>query len=89
MSNIASNESEVPHVELKVLNSAFNHRKREFEILNDGYKNIEEFLLSAFEVYRLQLAEAVEEFNLIKTVSYFNGVFERSFLIDEQSDTAE
>lgn len=86
MSNNEFNESGVPHVELVVVNSAFNRRVREFEILNHGYKNIEEFLLSAFEIYRLQLSQAVAEFNLIKTVSYFNAEFERSFHVDHQSD---
>lgn len=86
MSNITSDENEVPHVELEVLDSAFNQRIREFKTLNHGYKNVEEFLLSAFEVYRLQLSSAVAEFDLIKSVSYFNREFERSFLVDDESD---
>lgn len=86
MMNIVSNESEVPYVELKVVNSAFNRRIRDFEILNHGYKNIKEFLLSAFEVYRLQLTDAVAEFNLIKTVCYFNAEFARSFHVDDEND---
>lgn len=55
-----------------VLKSAFNRRIREFEILNHGFKNIEEFLLSALEVYHVQLSKAVAEFNLIKTFNKIN-----------------
>lgn len=86
MSDIDSNESNVPFVELKVVNSAFNRRIREFEILNHGFKTIKDFLLHSFEVYRDQLTKAVSEFNLIKTVSYFNAEFERSFHVDDESE---
>lgn len=82
MASIDQNEGIVPYVELEVVNSAFNRRIREIKIMNHGFKNIEEFLLSAFDLYRVELSKAVTEFNLIKTVSYFNAEFERSFYVD-------
>lgn len=76
----------MPHVELQVSNSAFGRRIREFELVNKGYKNIEEFLVNAFEIYHDKLTEAVAEFDLIKTVSYFSAEFERSFHVDDDND---
>lgn len=86
MASIDHDESIVPYVELEVVNSAFNRRIREFKIMNRGFKKIEEFLTSAFDLYRDQLTKAVSDFNLIKTVSYFNAEFERSFHVDDESD---
>lgn len=80
-------DSEIPRVELQESNSAFGRRIREFKLVNKGYENIEEFLVSAFEIYREQLTEAITEYNLIITLSYFNAVFERYFHVDEYSDT--
>lgn len=80
-------DSEIPGVELVESNSAFGRRIREFKLVNNGYKNIEEFLVGAFEIYQKQISEAIKEFNLIKTLSYFNAEFERSFHTDEYSDT--
>lgn len=76
-----------PYIELKVVNSAFNRRIREFDLVNNGYKSIESFLLSAFDLYSREIFEAVEEFNLIKTISYFSAEFERAFHIDDQSES--
>lgn len=88
MSNsIDVNESgEIPHVELQNSNSAFENRVREFKLVNYGYKDIETFLVSAFDTYQLKISEAITEFNLIKTVSYFTAEFERSFHVDENVD---
>lgn len=79
-------DSELPRVEFKIVNSAFDHHIREFKLMNHGFKNIKEFLLNAFELYRAQLAAAVTRFKLIKTVSYLNAEFERSFHVDDESD---
>lgn len=88
MSNsIEMNDSGViPYVEFEASNSAYDRRIREFKIVNNGFKNIEEFLIAAFEIYQVEITKAVAEFNLIKTVSYFTAEFERSFHIDELSD---
>lgn len=75
-----------PSVEFRGTNSAFANRIREFELVNNGFKNIEEFLVKAFEIYPIEIGKAVTEYNLIKTLSYFSAEFERSFHIDEDSD---
>lgn len=87
MSNSQENSS--PHVELRETNSAFGRRVEEFDLVNIGFKNIEEFLLNSFELYKQKISEAVSKFNLIKTVAYFNGEFERSFHVDDESDMIE
>lgn len=79
------NIHDIPRVELKT-NSAFGRRIREFDLVNNGYKIIEEFLISAFEIYQVKISEAIAEFNLIKTISYFSAEFERSFHVDDDSD---
>lgn len=85
--SISQENIESPHVELRETNSAFGRRIEEFELVNKGYKNIEEFLLSSFELYKQKISEAVSKFNLIKAVAYFNGEFERSFHVDDESNT--
>ncbi|XP_031632653.1 uncharacterized protein LOC116346631 [Contarinia nasturtii] len=77
---------DIPHVELQESNSAFGRRIREFELVNFGYKKIDEFLIGAFDLYEAQIVAAVTQFNIIKTVSYFSAEFERSFVKDEVSD---
>lgn len=72
---------ENPYVELQVSDSAFGRRIREFELINFGYKDIERFLLNAFEFYRSKIIEAVTQFHTIKTLSYINAEFERAFRI--------
>lgn len=79
-------DSENPHVQLQVPNSAFGRRIREFDLVNKGFTDIEPFLLSAFDLYQSQILEAVRQFDMIKTLSYFTAVFERSFQSDENSD---
>lgn len=76
--------SEIPRVKLQVSNSAFGRRIHEFEIINFGYKDIEQFLLSAFVLYQSQIVEALTQFKTIKTISYFNAEFERGFVNDDQ-----
>lgn len=75
-----------PYVELEWTNSAFDRRIREFKIRNNGFKKIEEFLVSAFDIYKVELAKAVSEYNLVKTTSYFCAEFERSFHVDGDDD---
>lgn len=77
---------EIPHVELQVPNSAFGRRIREFDIINFGYRDIERFLLNAFDLYKSQIVEAVTQFNTIKTFSYFNAEFERAFANNDNDD---
>lgn len=79
-------DAEFPRVELHESGSAFGRRIREFKLVNKGYKNIEEFAVNAFEIYRDQLSKAIAEFHLIKTISYFCAEFERSFHIDDSSE---
>lgn len=86
--NMSISESEIlPHVELQIGNSAFGRRIREFDLINFGYRDIEQFLLNAFDLYKTQIVEAVRQFHLIKTVSYFCADFERSFQSHEDSDS--
>lgn len=79
-------DHEIPRVELKVSNSAFGRRVIEFELVNVGYKDIEDFLIGAFNLYESQIVEAVTQFDMIKTLSYFSAEFERAFVKDEHSD---
>lgn len=79
-------DSENPHVQLQVSNSAFGRRIREFDLVNKGFTDIEPFLLGAFDHYQLQILEAVRQFDMIKTLSYFTAEFERAFQSDEHSD---
>lgn len=90
MSNEIADGEEIPHVELQVSNSAFGRRIREFNINNFGYRDIERFLSSAFELYQSEIIEALTEFNIIKTLSYFIAEFERAFVNNEyESPTFE
>lgn len=73
-------DGEIPYVELQVSNSAFGRRIREFDIINFGYKDIEPFLLNAFELYEPQIVEAITQFNIIKTLSYLIAEFEKAFV---------
>lgn len=84
MSNIERENivDEIPRVEFRDVKSAFGRRIREFEIVNIGFKSIEEFLVSAFEIYQVEISKAIAEFKLIKTVSYLSAEFERSFHVD-------
>lgn len=66
MLNSEHEDVESPRVELRVSNSACGRRIREFVLINKGYKHIEEFLLSAFELYKQKIVETVTEFDLIK-----------------------
>lgn len=75
-----------PYVEIKFPVRAFNNRIRECEIVNHGYKDIISFLLSAFDFYDPLIFDALTEFKLIKTYSYFCAEFERAFAPDEDSD---
>lgn len=79
-------DGENPHVELRESNSAFNRRIREFELINFGYKDIERFLLKAFEQYQSKIIEAVNQYRIIKTLSYFNADFERAFVTNELNE---
>lgn len=79
-------DHEIPRVELQVTNSAFKKRIRQFELVNKGYKLIEEFLHNAFFLYEVQINETVLQFDIIKTISYFSAEFERSIEISENSD---
>lgn len=62
-----------PHVEYQESNSAFGNRVREFDLVNRGFHNIEQFMLSAFEIYQVELTQAVEEFSL--SVEEFKNSF--------------
>lgn len=66
--NVSADDSETPYVELQDSNSAFGRRIREFKIINFGFKDIERFLLSAYEPYQTKITKAVTEFNTIKTL---------------------
>lgn len=79
-------DSEIPHVEYRVKNSAFGRRIRQFELVNHGYKLIEEFLLSAFDIYQSKINEAVQEFDMIKTISYFSAEFEKIYETGDNRD---
>lgn len=82
----SESESESPYVQLQVPNSAFGRRIREFDLVNNGFTDIEPFLMGAFELYQSQIKEAVNQFDMIKTLSYFTAEFERAFQTDESSD---
>lgn len=92
MSNSSENMSvdeggeTTPHIEYQILTSAFERRIREFELLNVGFKHIKQFLVNTFEIYQMNITNAVNEFNMIKTTSYFSAEFERSFHIDEADE---
>lgn len=88
MSNSEQEHSgaEIPHVELQLSNSAFGKRIREFNILNFGHRSIDDFLIHSFNIYESQIAESVSRFNMIKTLSYFSGEFERSFVHEDNRD---
>lgn len=79
-------ESEIPYVKLHVANSAFGNRIREFELVNFGYKDIEDFLINAFDHYKMQIDASVNEFKMIKTLSCFNTEFERAFVSKDHGD---
>lgn len=79
-------DSESPYVQLQVPNSAFGRRIREFDLVNNGFTDIEPFLLGAFDLYQSQILEAVQQFDMIKSLSYFTAEFERAFQSDEYSD---
>lgn len=82
--DIVESVNDYPHVKLQETNSAFGRRMHEFDLVNNGFKDIEEFLLNAFELYRAQIINAIAQFDLIKTLSYFIAEFERSFQNDDQ-----
>lgn len=75
-----------PRVDLKVSNSAFGQQIRQFDLVNNGFDHIEEFLLNAFNLYQQQINEVVLQYDMIKTLSYFSAEFERSHQVNEQSD---
>lgn len=79
------NISNIPPVELRVSNSAFGRRIREFDLVNSVFKDIELFLISAFNLYETEITKAVTEFGMIKTLSYFIAEFERAFVSDDHS----
>lgn len=78
--------NENPTVELRISNSAFGNRVREFDLVNSGYIHIEEFLANTFELFERQIDEALNRFKMIKTVCYLSADFERAFVSDDQSD---
>lgn len=86
MANLDVSDREIPRVELQVANSAFGRRIRQFELVNHGYKHTEDFLHNSFTYYEPQINEAVLDFDMIKTVSYFSAEFERSVEKVGQSD---
>lgn len=53
---------DVPYVELKENNSAFRRRIYEFDLVNNGYRNIEEFLIAAYESYKEKIIKVVTEY---------------------------
>lgn len=77
---------EIPRVELQVSNSAFSRRIRQFDLVNNGFKHIDQFLLSAFGLYESQIHEAITQFDMIKTLSYFSAEFERLFKNETDRD---
>lgn len=81
-----STVDEIPHVELQNTNSSFSKRIREFDIVNFGFERIEEFLSNSFDLFEEQLVGALQRFNMVKTICYFNAEFERAFVTDEHSD---
>lgn len=57
--DIVESVNDYPHVKLQETNSAFGRRMHEFDLVNIGFKDIEEFLLNAFELYRAQIINAI------------------------------
>lgn len=78
-----------PRVELRLINGAFAYRIREFRLVNFGYVDIEEFLLASFEQYQTLVTEAVIQFDMIKTLSYFSAEFERAIITGDNDDEDE
>lgn len=80
-------DGEIPsQVELEVLESTFNNRIREFNINNRGFKHMEEFFINAFKIYESEINETVNQFDFIKTLSYFIAVFKRAFIANEHEE---
>lgn len=79
-----SNVDAIPHVELQITNSSFNKRIHEFDIVNFGYKQIEEFLKSSYSVFEGQIVDALNRFHMIKTICYLSADFERAFITDDE-----
>lgn len=79
-------ENEDPKVEIMITNSAFGNRIREFDLVNFGYVDLEEFLLNCFSHFQQEISKVLKQFKLIKTISYLSADFERAFVIEEQSD---
>lgn len=79
-------DGEKPYVEFKENKTAFERRIREFDLINNGYTTINEFLIGVFEIYKEKMIEVVTEFDLIKTTSCLCADFERSFVVNEQND---
>lgn len=75
-----------PQVELEVLESTFNNRIREFNINNRGFKHTEEFFINSFKIYESEINKSVNQFDFIKTFSYFIAVFKRSFIANEHDE---
>lgn len=75
-------DSEFPHVNL----SAFANNISEFELVNMGHIDIEEFLKNAYKKYEVEIVKAVKKFKMIKSLSYFCAEFERATAEEQQSD---
>lgn len=89
VSVVDDDDVEIPPVELQVVNSAFNRRIREFDLINFGHRQIRHFLLGAFNLYQSQIIETVALFNTIKIYSFFIAEFERAFVHDDDDDHSE
>lgn len=66
-------------IEFQETNSAFGNRIREFDLVNMGFKHIQQFMMSAFDLYEEKITESVRQYNMIKTLSYFIVELERAF----------
>lgn len=75
----ASNMGET--VELQGRNSAFDRRIRTFAIVNKVPRlDVDDFLKDAFHIYEREIVNAVEEYNMIKSMTIFVAEYEKEVL---------
>lgn len=79
-------ENPQPHVQFRKTNSAFANNITEFDLVNVGFIGVDDFLTKAFEIYKKKIMQAVKQFKMIKTLSYFCAEFERGFVDENQLD---
>lgn len=82
LENVGVNQT--PHVEIENLTTAFERRIREFNINNVDFKSLEEFFSAAFQIYEMELRETVNQFEMLKTTSYFCAELKRAFALDDE-----